>query len=143
MQTTLRFFMSTCSLVLLLILAPLVELAADENTQAAEQAAVSWLALVDTMQYEESWNEAASLFRNQVSTADWVKAVNAVRNPLGGLVSRNLDSATYATSLPGAPDGEYVVLQFQTVFEHKAQAIETVTPMFDEGQWRVSGYYIR
>ena len=43
----------------------------------------------------------------------------------------------------GAPDGEYVVLQFQADFENKAQAVETITPMLDEGQWRVSGYYIR
>ena len=67
----------------------------------------------------------------------------AARSPLGNFVTRHLISATYATSLPGAPDGEYVVLQFQADFENKAQAVETITPMLDEGQWRVSGYYIR
>ena len=49
-----------------------------------------------------------------------------------------------ATELPGAPDGEYVVFEFQTRFERKRAAIETVSPMRDrDGQWRVSGYYIR
>ncbi len=43
----------------------------------------------------------------------------------------------------GAPDWEYVVLQFLADIENKAQAVETITPMLDEGQWRVSGYYIR
>jgi hypothetical protein len=48
------------------------------------------------------------------------------------------------TTMPGAPDGEYVVIQYQTTFEHKNSAVETVTPMLDnDGQWRVSGYYIR
>jgi hypothetical protein len=47
-------------------------------------------------------------------------------------------------SLPGAPDGEYVVIQFATSFENKKSAIETVTPMLDsDGEWRVSGYFIK
>ena len=47
-------------------------------------------------------------------------------------------------SLPGAPDGEYVVIQYATTFENKKSAIETITPMLDgDGKWRVSGYYIK
>ena len=49
-----------------------------------------------------------------------------------------------ATSLPGAPDGEYVVIQFEASFGNKRASVETVTPMLDkDGQWRVSGYYIK
>jgi ribosomal protein S17E len=37
-----------------------------------------------------------------------------------------------------------VVIQFKTSFEHNPDAVETVTPMKDsDGQWRVSGYYIK
>jgi hypothetical protein len=44
----------------------------------------------------------------------------------------------------GAPDGEYVVLKYDTVFDKKEHAVETVTPMKDaDGLWRVSGYFIR
>jgi hypothetical protein len=53
-------------------------------------------------------------------------------------------SASYQTSLPGAFDGEYVVIQFETSFENKKSAVETVTPMKDkDGRWRVSGYFIK
>ena len=90
-----------------------------------------------------SWKQAATLFRKAVSVSDWVKAVRAAREPMGNLVDRTLLTATWSTTLPGAPDGEYVVLQFRTVFANKAQAVETVTPMLDEGRWRVSGYYVR
>ncbi|KPJ71393.1 hypothetical protein AMJ52_08655, partial [candidate division TA06 bacterium DG_78] len=63
---------------------------------------------------------------------------------LGKLVSRTVKSAKYTTSLPGAPDGEYVVIQYEASFENKQSAIETVTPMKDtDGAWRVSGYYIK
>lgn len=46
--------------------------------------------------------------------------------------------------LSGAPDGRYVVIQYETAFERKKSAVETITPMVDpDGAWRVSGYYIR
>jgi Protein of unknown function (DUF4019) len=46
-------------------------------------------------------------------------------------------------SLPNAPAGEYVVIQYETQFEHKANAIETVTPLREKnGSWKVSGYFI-
>ena len=66
------------------------------------------------------------------------------RGPLGPVLSREVASAEYTTKLPGAPDGEYVVIQYRTKFQNKADAIETVTPMRDQdGIFRVSGYYIR
>ena len=62
----------------------------------------------------------------------------------GALKSRTLKSATFARTLPGAPDGEYVVIQYETAFENKAAAVETITPMLDkDGSWRISGYYIK
>ncbi len=49
-----------------------------------------------------------------------------------------------SNTLPGAPDGEYVVIRYRTEFENKMKAVETVTPMLEaDGAWRVSGYYIR
>jgi hypothetical protein len=67
----------------------------------------------------------------------------AARGPLGKIISRRVRSAQYAESLPGAPDGRYVVIQYEAIYEHKRSAIETVTPMDQNGEWKVSGYYIR
>lgn len=40
--------------------------------------------------------------------------------------------------------GDYVVLSFKMVFEHKKSAIETVTFMLDhDGKWRAAGYFIK
>ena len=59
-------------------------------------------------------------------------------------IYRTLKYKKYTTALPGAPDGEYVVLQFETSFQNKKFAMEKVTPMRDrDGKWRVSGYYIK
>jgi len=37
-----------------------------------------------------------------------------------------------------------VVIQYDTQFENKKSAMETVTPHLEkDGSWKVSGYYIR
>jgi hypothetical protein len=110
----------------------------------AQVAAKSWLALTDSAKYGQSWDDAASFFKGAITKADWEKTVKGVRSPLGAVKARKVKSATFTRTLPGAPDGEYVVIQFESQFENKASAIETVTPMHDkDGAWRVSGYVIR
>lgn len=131
-------------LLVLLCLWPACAALAEEQTEPALKAAKAWLALVDEGEYGKSWEEAAPFFKQAVSRAQWESAVRAVREPLGKLESREMLGARFTTTLPGAPDGEYVVIQFKTRFARKAEAVETVTPMKDEkGAWRVSGYFVK
>lgn len=110
----------------------------------AQTSAQAWLALTDSGKYPESWQEGSAYFKSAVSQAKWVEMVTPVRNPLGKVLSRKLKSATYTKTLPGAPDGEYVVLQYDTSFENKKEAVETIVPMLDkDAKWRVSGYFIK
>ena len=116
----------------------------EANEQAALMAAENWLALIDTGEVAESWNQAARLFKSVVPLEQWQAAVAAAQVPLGKPVSRRLKSKQYAEELPGAPDGRYFVLEYETSFEHKKQGTETITPMLDkDGEWRVSGYYVK
>jgi hypothetical protein len=129
--------------VLLLLAGPGL---ADENAAVneAQSAATKWLALTDAAKYGPSWDEAASLFKAAITKANWETALKGARAPLGTLKARKVKAATFTRSAPGAPDGEYVVIQFETQFEKKAAAVETVTPMREkDGSWRVSGYYIK
>jgi hypothetical protein len=127
-----------------IVVAPWSAGADQQAEEKAVRAAETWLALVDDGRYSQSWDTAALLFRSAVTKEQWERALNAVRKPLGSLITRKLMSRRYATSLPGAPDGQYVVIQYETSFEKKQAAVETVTPMLDEdGKWRVSGYYIK
>ena len=111
---------------------------------AAVDSATFWLGLIDDGNYDASWEEAADIFKNAVTKQQWVDMAKTVRQPLGKVISRRVMSKTPTKTVPGGPDGEYVVIQFKTSFENKADAIETVTPMLDkDGIWRVSGYYIK
>lgn len=120
-----------------------VLLAGDKVEDAAQAASDSWLKIVDAGQYDASWEQAATLFRGVVTKDQWRQAMAGVRAPLGKLLSRKVKSREYREQVPGAPDGKYVVIQYDAVFEKKAAAVETITPMMDsDGTWRVSGYFI-
>jgi hypothetical protein len=79
------------------------EQSAKDTAVAASQ---EWLSLVDKGDYDESWNEAAGFLKNAVPKQKWSESLQAYRKPLGKLISRKLLSRQYATTLPGAPDGE-------------------------------------
>ena len=115
-----------------------------DDEKAAVEAAKTWLKLVDEGKYIESYNEAAEYFKNAITKEQWEQSLKAARTPLGKSLTRTVKSAKFMTSLPGAPDGKYVVIQFETSFENKKSATETITPMLDkDGKWRVSGYIIK
>jgi Protein of unknown function (DUF4019) len=69
--------------------------------------------------------------RNSVTKEQFVQKVAAARQPLGKVLSRVLKMARTMTSLPSAPDGEYVVLKYDTSFENKKFATETIAPMLE------------
>jgi len=119
---------------------------ADESgsKKVAIVSAEKWLKLVDDGKYIDSWKQSSEYFRKSIKQDQWEQAVQAVRKPLGKLVSRKVKSVSYTTSLPGAPAGQYVVIEFSTSFQNKKPGIETVTPKMDQdGKWRVSGYFIK
>ncbi len=130
-------------LTLLLAICSAVQ-AQQKPEQLAQQSSDAWLALVDSGRYADSWQEASQFFKAAVTKEQWQNAMRGSRDPLGKMLSRKLKSATYTKTLPGAPDGEYVVIQYESSFEHKQSAVETITPMLDkDGKWRVSGYFIK
>jgi len=111
---------------------------------AAQTAARSWLALVDKGQYGVSWDSAATVFKHGVSKSAWGDAVRQARGALEPFGERNLTSAGYTTTLPNAPKGQYVVLQYETKVRGGKTVVETVTPAKEaDGVWRISGYYVR
>ncbi|MGV8805467.1 MAG: DUF4019 domain-containing protein [Polaromonas sp.] len=110
----------------------------------AEMAATSWLAVVDAGDYPLSWRQAAGLLQTSVTQPKWESSLQTGRSPLGGVKSRTLKSATFSRTLTGAPDGEYVLIQYEAQFEFKALAVETLTVMKDKGNvWKVAGYFIK
>lgn len=104
--------------------------------------ATSWLESIDSGEYNLSWNEAAPLLKNQISSIEWGKLLTQIRTPLGKVISRSIKSASEHTSLAGVPDGQYIVITLETSYELKQSALETVTLSKTDHDWRVAGYFI-
>jgi hypothetical protein len=124
--------------------APLVHAQDATAVAEAKQAADRWLALLDEGNAGATWEQSASMVQSMVSKAAWMDSMKAARAPLGAVKSRTLSSAEFTRSLPGAPAGEYVVIQYATSFVKAPATVETLIPMRDrDGKWKVSGYFIK
>lgn len=122
----------------------LAGLAQEKPAEVAQRSDEVWLALTDAGRYAESWKTAGEAFQVGVTKEKWESAMRSVRLPMGKLKTRKVQDAVYSTTLPGAPDGEYVVAHFATRFEHKQVAVETVVSTREkDGEWRVVGYFIK
>jgi Protein of unknown function (DUF4019) len=138
--------------VLFLFVAPILMLSFQALTTHAQQkpedlaqkSAESWLALTDSGKYADSWDEASSFFKSKLTKDKWVAMLQQVRTPLGAFHPRKLAVANYKKNPPNLPEGEYVILQFDSSFEQLPSATETVSMVLDkDGKWRVAGYFIR
>lgn len=109
----------------------------------ATGAARSWLRLVDGGLHTPSWAAAAPLLRAGVGPHEWDEALRAVRTPLGRCLSRRLRSRAVVEGPAGSPHGPFVVIRFESVFERRGRAAETITPVLGpDGRWRVAAYFI-
>lgn len=115
----------------------------DGELESARELALSWLTLTDNHQFETSWNDASTFFQAAISESLWTTSVNAARSSLGRLKTRTITSSTFSKTLPSAPNGNYIIFQFDTVFEKQVSATETLA-MIKVGNevWRVAAYII-
>ena len=113
--------------------------------QAAIKAAEDWLRLIDVADYNATWETAGSLFQSQITRQRWSESAGTARAPLGAVATRVVRNASYSMSLPGAPDGEYVTIIYDTAFANKAAGVETIAVMRDPstGKWQVVGYFVQ
>jgi len=110
---------------------------------AAQAVAEKWLALLDRGEYGKAWDEGARLFRERVTREQWIESLPTTRGPFGALKSRKVEAAAFKTSMPGAPDGQYVIVRFRSELETKSNAEELMTLVYENGLWRPAGYLIR
>lgn len=113
----------------------------------AVEAARTFLALVDQGKYAESWDACAVALKDAIKRDSWAGILSSNRAKLGKFESRKVESEDSATTVPGGPDGQYVLLSYRTSFTAKNKTLavtEVVTVMQDEDkQWRVFRYFVR
>ena len=122
---------------------PLEPTIASGGEIAATTGVEVWLATVDDGRYADSWQAAASIFKQTVTQEKWLSIMKDHRQALGKVLSRHIRTKQYSKTLPGAPAGQYVAFVYDTSFENRRTAVETLTCLLDvDGPWRVSGYFV-
>lgn len=112
--------------------------------KAGETAAHAWLLLLDRKDWGTAWDASSQVFRQAVPLPAWMDGIPKLRDPFGAFIERQPVEASYKTSLPGRPDGQYVTVLFASKFANKADVQETVTTIREpDGRWRVTGYTAR
>ena len=117
-----------------------VEAMMEQSTEAQAEA-LAFVRLVDAGAYTQSWECAGPMFKSAVTAEGWEAQAKPVREPLGSLVSRNLKAVEAPSSLPGAPEGEYRLVMFDTDYSAAQGTTETVVMRKDAGEWGVVGYF--
>lgn len=119
--------------------------AATENPDAAESLprAKAFIAELDAGDWSGSWEVAGVMFQSAASAEEWAETVEPVREPLGAVKSRQLTNVNRVSTLPGAPEGDYEVLQFRTVFSARpGELTETIVMTMGRDGWEVAGYFV-
>ena len=112
--------------------------------QVVQDSADAWMALIDSMEYVASWERASAAFRQQISQTEWEQALQSALAPLGPLLSRAPQGREYTTTLPNAPEGEYIVITYGSSYTQLENAAETVVMTRNPaGEWKPAGYYVR
>ncbi len=96
---------------------------------------------IDAGRYGKLYQEAADEWRNE-STMDESKATfQRLRDKLGNVRTRNLQSAREEQTSTAPIKGHSVVIVYETMFE-RGEGMETITLLEHGGQWYLAKYYV-
>jgi hypothetical protein len=132
--------------IALLVAAPaLAQTAAGPSTPMTptpDDRAKQWLTLVDDQNYADAYKQMGGATRDMISATDWAKKISAVRAPLGAMSSRALKDVKLTKTRPGMRDGQHATVRYDSAFAHKANSVESVTLISENGGWSVAGYSV-
>jgi hypothetical protein len=110
-----------------------------DQTEQAREAADAWLALFDADDIEGTYETAAETFKTQVEMQDWQMQAEQVKQAVGELDGRTYMETTYADELPQAPEGDYMIVQYDTQYAN-LNVTEFVILVLEEDTWRMVGF---
>ena len=85
-----------------------------------------FLTQLDQNQFSSAWQLTSPLFRMLTDEAGWKQKQQVLRQAYGPLKNRRFMRLSYRATYAHSPDGSYVIIQYQSQFEHKAETNETV-----------------
>jgi hypothetical protein len=125
------------------VLAQAAENSQGAAEQAAQRQALGFLGYLDQGRFADSYAYTGVLMRNQLDPQTYAAKIENMRAGVGALQGRQLIDANPTNTVPGAPEGQYIVLHYHANYQNLNDAVETITLAYAKGYWRVIGYYIK
>lgn len=97
------------------------------HAKAAEAEALNLTSLLDQGKYRDGWQRHHATTKSLIAEDGYHDLLTKFRGPLGKVLSREVQTEEFTTAIPSFPDGEYFVIIYNTSFEHKKIAKETLT----------------
>lgn len=91
--------------------------------------------------YEKIYGDAAELWRQDATLEQSAATFKTLREKLGPVESRTLQSATEQTNSGGALQGRVYILTYRTKFQN-GEGMETFTLVERKGQWQLARYLV-
>jgi hypothetical protein len=114
------------------------------DDQDTVEAGKKWLQLLDAGKPGAAWDVASNQLRSGVTRDKFIAEMRRVRKPLGKLSSRTPVKFARAHDLPGAPSGDYAIIEYDAEYANGKHLSEQLIWAIAEGDiWRVAGYFYR
>lgn len=131
----------TVTLMLFAILPHPLRAEDGEQNAPAAAAATRFVSLLDAGTCAAAWQEFTPFAQILKSEAQWQRLHQALRLAYGPVEKRILRGVTLQTRYAMLPDGQYAIVQFDTVFRNKRSAVETIVLVQNQDKsWQVQDY---
>jgi uncharacterized protein DUF4019 len=91
--------------------------------------------------YEKIYNEAADLWKAELTLEETVSVFKTLQAKLGKMENRTLHSATEQHNSGGPLKGNAFIVSYQSRFQ-KGEGMETFTLVERDHQWRLARYFV-
>ncbi len=112
------------------------ELSLDQQ-ESLKQLATSWLNLIDTERYADSWKLLGNKLKTKYAENAWGGALRPLLSQAGKIKKRTFHSVSYSDV-----ESETVIVTFESSFANVKAGKEVVTIAREDGQWKIVGYSI-
>jgi hypothetical protein len=119
---------------------PNASASAEDQVDNALAVSKTWVSQIDAGQYDESYAFGCGAMHDKVPQDRWSEILKALRTPWGPVVSRKQISHIYKPDGFEGTEGEFMVITYDTSFQHVGPATEVVVLKWEDGQWRGGGY---
>ena len=96
---------------------------------------------IDAGRYEKIYQEAADEWRNEATLEESKATFMTLRDKLGGVRTRNMQTAREEDTSTGPIPGHSIVVVYQTSFE-RGGGMETFTLLERGGRWYLARYFV-